>query len=80
MSKEELQQMDQRIEKFMTIHKVLYPRDDTDRQYVSRKEERGLASIEDWVDASIRRLEDYVKKIKEELITVSNNMSSKIKP
>ena len=32
----------------MTLHKVLHPKDDVDRLYVSRKEEgRGLASVED---------------------------------
>ena len=46
----------------MTMHKALRPRDDVDRLYVSRKEwERGLASIEDSVDASIQRLEDWLQ-------------------
>ena len=45
------------------MHKALHPRDDVDRLYVSRKEGgRGLASIEDTVDASIQRLEDYIEK------------------
>ena len=44
-------------------HKALHPRDDVDRLYVSRKEGgRGLASIEDSVDASIQRLEGYIEK------------------
>ena len=43
--------------------------DNIDRQYISRKEEvRGLISIEDSVDPSILRLENYVKKNKERLI------------
>ena len=47
----------------MTMHKTLHPRDDVDRLYVSRKEGgRGLANIEDRVDASIRWLEDYIEK------------------
>ena len=47
----------------MTMHKVLHPRDDVDRLYVSRKEGgRGLTSIENSVDASIQRLEDYIEK------------------
>ena len=47
----------------MTMHKALYPRDDVDRLYVSRKEGgRRLASIEDSVDASIQRLEGYIEK------------------
>ena len=45
------------------MHKALHPRDDVNRLYVSRKEGgRGLASIEDSVDASVQRLEDYREK------------------
>ena len=45
------------------MQKALHPRDDVDRLYVSRKEGgRGLSSIEDSVDASIQRLEDYTQK------------------
>ena len=62
-TRDELKQMDQRTKKLMTMHKVLYPRDNVDRLYVSRKEGgRGLASIEDSFDASIQRLEDYIQK------------------
>ena len=58
-TRDKLRQMDQRTRKLMTMHKALHPRDDVDRLYVSRKEGgRGLASIEDNVDASIQRLED----------------------
>ena len=54
----------------MTIHKALHPRDDVDRLYVSKKEGgRGLASIEDTVDVSIQRLEDYIEKHERGLIT-----------
>ena len=52
-TQDELKQMDQRTRKLMTMHKALPPRDDVDRIYVSRKEGgRGLASIDDSVDAS----------------------------
>ena len=62
--------MDQRTRKLMTMHKGLHPRDDVDRLYVSRKEGGGeLASIEDSVDASIQRLEDYIEKHERGLIT-----------
>ena len=58
----------------MTMHKVLHLRDDVDRLYVSRKEGgRGLASIEDSVDASIQRLEDYIEKHEGGLITAIKN-------
>ena len=57
----------------MTMHKALHP-NDVDRLYVSRKEERsGLTSIEDSVDASIQRLEDYIGKHERELITAIRN-------
>ena len=58
----------------MTMHKALHPRDDVDRLYISRKERRrGLVSIEDSVDASIQRLEDYVEKHERGLITAIKN-------
>ena len=54
-TKGELQQIDQRTRKPMTMHKALDPRDDIDRLYVSRKKgRRGLASIHDNVYVSIR--------------------------
>ena len=58
----------------MTMHKALHSRDDVDRLYVSRKEgERGLASIEDSVDVSIQRLEDYIEKHERGLMTAIRN-------
>ena len=66
--------MDQRTRKLMTMHKASHPRDVVNRLYVSRKEGgRGLASIEDSVDASIQRLEDYIQKHDGGLITVIRN-------
>ena len=45
-----------------------------DRLYVSRKEGgRGLSSIEDSVEVSIQRLEDYIQKHDEGLITAIRN-------
>ena len=56
------------------MHKALYRRDNVDRLYVSRKEGgRGLTSIEDSVDASIQRLEDYIEKHEQGLITTIKN-------
>ena len=66
--------MDQRTRKLMTMHKALHPRDDVDRLYVSRKEGgRGLAIIEDSVDASIHQVEDYIQKHVGGLITAIRN-------
>ena len=56
------------------MHQALHPRDDVDRLYVSRKEgERGLTSIEDSIDASIQKLEDYIEKHERGLITAIRN-------
>ena len=67
--RDERKQMDQRTRKLMTMHKALYPRDNVDRLHLSRKEgERGLASIEDSIDTSIKRLEDFIEKHKGRLI------------
>ena len=47
----------------MSIHKALHPRENVDRLYVWRMEGgRGLAGIDDSVDASIQQLEDYIEK------------------
>ena len=56
------------------MHKAEHLRDDVDRLYVSRKEGgRGLASIEDSVDASIQRFEDYLGKHDGGLFTAIKN-------
>ena len=53
------------------MHKTLYPRDDVDRLYVSRRE--GGRGIEDSVDASIQRLKDYIQKRRGRLIAATRN-------
>ena len=69
-SREEVKEMDKIRRKLMTMYKALHPRDDVDRLYVSRKwGEGGLASIEDSVDASTQRFEDYIEKHEGGLIT-----------
>ena len=51
----------------MTMYKAFYQRDDIDRLRVLRKEVgRGSARIEDGVEASIQRLEDYIKNAEED--------------
>ena len=66
--------MNQRSRKLKTMHKALNPRDDVDRLYISRKGRgKGLASIEDSVDASIQRLEDYIEKHEGGLFTAIRN-------
>ena len=58
----------------MIMLKALHPRDHVDSLHVSRKEEgRRLTSIEESVDASIQRLEDYIDKRRGKLITATRN-------
>ena len=72
-NRKELKQMDKITRKLMIIPKVLHPRDDVDRLYVPRKEGgRGLASIEDNVDASIKWLEDYIEKHRGLITAIKN--------
>ena len=54
--------------------KALHPIDNVDRLYVSwNGGGRGLACIEDSVDASIQRLEDYIEKPEGGLLTAIKN-------
>ena len=56
------------------MHKALHSRDNVERLYVSRKRRgKWLANIEDSLDASIHRLEDYIEKHGGGLITAIKN-------
>ena len=58
-TKKELKQIDQKIRKIMMMHEVIYPKDDVDRLYESRKERGwGHASIDDSVDTKIKSAEE----------------------
>ena len=77
-TREEIQQMDPRTRKLMTMHKALHLRKDVDRLYVPRKEgERGLTSIQDGVDASVQWLEDYIKNHGRRLNSATRNTTDK---
>ena len=75
-TRKEFKQIYQRTRKLTTMHKALHPRDEVDRIYLSRKERRGLASIEDSVNASILQLEDYIEKREGGLIVAIRNESN----
>ena len=71
--------MGQRTRKLMTMHKTLHPRDRSWQAICIKKEGgKGLASIEDSVDASIERLEDHIEKHEGGLITAIRNDSDNI--
>ena len=75
-SREELQQNDPKTRKLMTIHKALHSRNYVNRLLMSRKRGRGRTTIQDIVDASIQRLEDYITK-RGQLITANRNSTAK---
>ena len=59
--------MNQRTRKHTAIRKALYPTDDINGLYVSRKEEgRGYAKFVDGFYTLIRRLKDYIKRAKKQ--------------
>ena len=60
------------------IQLALHLRDVKVRVYVSRKGEKGHISIEDFLDAWLRELEDYIKKSRRRLIsTISYSTGSR---
>ena len=63
------------------MHKTLHPRNNADRLDVSRKEgETEFTTIKYSVDASIQRLNDYIEKCRERLITATRNNTDNTKP
>ena len=67
-------------EKLMRRYKSLHQRNDVDRLHVLRKEGGwGVASIENYEDATIQGLEKYTKKSKERLITAASNSNGNSK-
>ena len=67
--KSELQAIDRKTRKLLTMYQTLHPKSDVDRLYIPRKEGgRGLISIEDCVELEIRGLEVYVHRSEERFI------------
>ena len=67
--KSELQAIDRKTRKLFTMYGALHPKSDVDSLYIPRKEgRRGLISIEDCVELSIRGLEVYVHGTEERFI------------
>ena len=73
------QKINQNTRKLRTIHKALHPRDDVDRLYVLRKGKKWHARIEDSVDASIQRFEEYIHKRRQRLITATRNKTENMR-
>ena len=67
--KQELQDLDCRTRKLLTMNGGFNPRDCVKRLYVPRKEgERGLISVEDCVNQAGRLLETYVQSSEEKIL------------
>ena len=66
----DLQEMDKRTRKLMTMHNALHPRSTIDRLYIPRSEGgRGLLSVEDSVNLAKLGLQGYVTMSEEGLIS-----------
>ena len=65
--------------KVMMMPKALHQKDDRDRLYVSSKEGKGLASIEDCANATTKEYNEYTKKCKESPIKASRNKKGNIR-
>ena len=71
----ELEQVDGRTRKLMTIHRALNPKIDLARIYLSRKEGgRGLISVEDTVKLAILGLKRYVLTSEEGLLIAARRV------
>ena len=71
----ELEQMDRRTKKLMTMYWALIPKSDVARIYLSRKEgRRGLTSVEDTVRLAILGLERYVLTSEEGLLVAARRV------
>ena len=71
-TKEELQQLDRRTRKLLTMHKGLHPKSNVDRLYISRKGGgRGLLNVEDTVHLAIIGLLKYVGNSEERLLNAA---------
>lgn len=62
-NKQDLEKIDRKTRKLMTMHGALHPRADVDRLYVKREEGgRGLMSVEEVVKYEEHSLKEYVEK------------------
>ena len=68
--KNELQEIDRKTRKLLTIYRTYHPQSDKDRLYVKRKTRgRGLISVEDAVNIEINSLRTYVDNREEQLLS-----------
>ena len=69
-TKAEVEQLDRRTRKLMTMHNALHPKRNVDRLYLPRKDGgRGLLGVEDTVHIATASLQRYVRKSTERLLS-----------
>ena len=69
LTKMELEELDQRTRKLMTMYGARHPKADFDRLYLQRcKEGRGLLGLEDCVQVEVHSLEKYLSTSKEKIL------------
>ena len=68
-TKMELEELDWKTKKLMTMYGAQYPKADVDRLYLQRCERgRGLLGLEDCVQVEVRSLEKYLTTSKEKIL------------
>ena len=71
-TKEEVQHLDRKTRKLLTMHGGLHPKSNVDRLYIPRKEGgRGLLNVEDVINLAVIGPERYVCNSNELLLTVA---------
>ena len=71
-TKEEVQHLDRKTRKLLTMHGGLHPKSSVDRLYIPRKEGgRGLLNVEDVINIAVIGLERYVCNSNERLLTAA---------
>ena len=74
-SRLQLEEIDRRTRKLLTIHNGSRPKSNVDRLYLSRSEgDRGLIGDQDFVEAAILGLKNYVRNSKESLLIAARTI------
>ena len=74
-NQDELQQIDRKTRKLLTIYKAHHPQADVDRLYWKRSGGRGLLSVEECEKIEKSNIEQYVSQSEEKLLQVANEES-----
>ena len=76
---EEINGLDIRTRKLMTMHKALHPKSDVDRLYLPRRVGgRGLLNIKDTITQAKMSLDKYVEDSEEDLIMAARNVRESV--